>query len=258
MTLSKNAMILIIVASSVVTATAVVVPTTIVVNRNNTINFTLLYNAGVMIEAKGLRIYLDPYQLPSNQSDYPADAVLITHDHADHCSSTMLNLIEKDDTQFFFPTIMTSYISWYNGTAVKPGDTFNIGPISVECFYMYTFAPEGYDSSHPLENNYTSYLINIDGFTFFHAGDSANIPEYSQLDGLVDVALLPLGPGCQTMTGIDVVNAIDVINPAYFIPIHYAEGADITFINDFGTAVENCGCELVHLDYFESTKFKIN
>ena len=258
MALSKNAVILIIVASSVVTATAVVVPTVVVVNNNSTIHFTLLYNAGVMIEAKGLRIYIDPYNLTSNQSNYPADVVLITHDHTDHCSSTMLHLIEKDDTQFFFPEIMTSYISWFNGTGVKPGDTFSIGPISVTCFYMYTFAPEGYVSSHPIENNYTSYLIDIDGFTFFHAGDSANIPEYSQITGLVDVALLPLGPGCQTMTGIDVVNAIDVINPQYFIPIHYTESADIEFINDFGTAVENCGCEIVHLSYFESTKFKID
>jgi L-ascorbate metabolism protein UlaG (beta-lactamase superfamily) len=257
MALSKNVLILILVTGSIVTAAAVVVPTVVVLNNNSTIEFTLLYNAGVMIEAKGLRIYIDPYNLPSNQSDYPADAVLITHDHGDHCSSTMLNLIEKEDTQFYFPTMMTSFISWYNGTAVKPGDTFNIGPISVTCFYMYTVAPEGYEPSHPPESNYTSYLIDIDGFTFFHAGDSANIPEYSQLDGLVDVALLPLGPGCQTMTGIDVVNAIDVINPQYFVPIHYAEGADITFINDFGTAVENCGCEIVHLNYFESTKFKI-
>ena len=259
MALSKNAIILIVVASSVVAATAVVVPTTVVVvNNNNTINFTLLNNAGVMIEAKGLRIYIDPYNLPSNQSDYPADAVLITHDHGDHCSSVALNLIDKEDTQFFFPEIITSYISWFDGTGVKPGDTFNIGPITVTCYEMYTFAPEGSYPSHPPESNYTSYLIDIDGFTFFHAGDSGNIPEYTQLTDLVDVALLPLGPGCQTMVDMQVVDAIDVINPTYFTPIHFAEGADISFINDFGTAVENCGCEIVHLNYFESTKFKIN
>ena len=128
MALSKNALILILVTGSIVTAAAVVVPTVVVLNNNSTIEFTLLYNAGVMIEAKGVRIYIDPYNLPSNQSDYPADAVLVTHDHGDHCSSTMLNLIEKEDTQFYFPAIMTSFISWYNGTAVKPGDTFNIGP----------------------------------------------------------------------------------------------------------------------------------
>lgn len=257
MALTKKAIILIILASSAVAVTAVVVPTAVViVNKNSTINFTLLYNAGVMIEAKGLRIYIDPYNLPDNYSDYPADAVLITHDHTDHCSSTMLQLIEKEDTQFFFPEIMTSFITWYNGTGVKPGDTFNIGPITITAFYMYTFAPIGYVSSHPQESNYTSYIIDIDGYTFFHAGDSSNIPEYSQLTDSIDVALLPLGPGCQTMVDQDVVNAIDTINPEYFIPIHYAEGADAIFLTNYGTAIENCGCEIVHLDYFESTKFK--
>ncbi len=258
MALTKKAIILIIIVSSAVAVTAVVVPTAVViVNKNSTINFTLLYNAGVMIEAKGLRIYIDPYNLPSNYSDYPADAVLITHDHGDHCSTTMLQLIEKDDTQFFFPEIMTSFITGYNGTGVKPGDTFNIGPIKITAFYMYTFAPLGYVSSHPQESNYTSYIIDIDGFTFFHAGDSSNIPEYSQITDLINVALLPLGPGCQTMVDQDVVNAIDTINPEYFIPIHYAEGADLMFLNNYGTAAENCGCEIVHLNYFESTKFKI-
>ncbi len=258
MAITKKAIILIILASSAVAVTAVVVPTAVViVNKNSTINFTLLYNAGVMIEAKGLRIYIDPYNLPNNYSDYPADAVLITHDHGDHCSDTMLQLIEKDDTQFFFPEIMTSFITLFSGTGVKPGDTFNIGPIAITAFYMYTFAPIGYDSSHPQESNYTSYIIDIDGFTFFHAGDSSNIPDYSQLTDLINVAMLPLGPGCQTMVDQDVVNAIDTINPEYFIPIHYAEGADLIFLNNYGTAIENCGCEIVHLDYFEATKFKI-
>ena len=120
---------------------------------------------------------------------------------------------------------------------------------------MYTFAPAGYDSSHPLESNFTSYIINIDGFTFFHSGDSGNIPEYTQLNGLINVALLPLGPGCQTMTGIDVVHAIETIEPDYFTPIHYSVGEDLEFIQNYGTAVENCGCEIIHLAYFESYQF---
>ena len=32
------------------------------------ITLTLLENAGVMIEAAGLRIYIDPYDLPNNYS----------------------------------------------------------------------------------------------------------------------------------------------------------------------------------------------
>ena len=49
------------------------------------VNVTLLSNAGVMIEADGMRIYIDPVDLPNSYMDYPADAVLITHHHGDHC-----------------------------------------------------------------------------------------------------------------------------------------------------------------------------
>ena len=48
------------------------------------IKVTLLLNEGVMIEAKGLRIYIDPLYLPSNYTDLPADVILVTHAHTDH------------------------------------------------------------------------------------------------------------------------------------------------------------------------------
>ena len=167
----------------------------------------------------------------------------------------MITMLSNDKTMIVFPEYMDIYISLYDGIGVLPGDEFKVGSIDVSCYYMYTIPPEGYPSSHPVERNYTSYIIDIDGFTIFHAGDSSNIPEYEQLKGKIDVAMLPLGPGCQTMTGIDVVHAIDVIEPSYFIPIHYQEGMDLDFIEDFGTMVENTGCEIIHLSYFESYYF---
>ncbi|MFW9853110.1 MAG: MBL fold metallo-hydrolase [Candidatus Thorarchaeota archaeon] len=256
MSLTVKMKIIIIALSVTVAAAAIATPTTIVlVNKNNSIHLNLLYNAGIMIEAKGVRIYIDPINLPDNYSELPADAILITHEHGDHYQSTMITMLKKDNTKIVFPEIMDVYISLFDGIGVLPGDEFKVGPIDVSCFYMYTIAPEGYTSSHPRENNYTSYIIDIDGFTIFHAGDSYNIEEYQQLKGLIDVALLPLGPGCQTMTGIDVVNCIDVLDAKYFIPIHYAEGADVSFINTYGSAVENTGCEIIHLSYFESHYF---
>jgi L-ascorbate metabolism protein UlaG (beta-lactamase superfamily) len=122
---------------------------------------------------------------------------------------------------------------------------------------MYTFAPLGYDSSHPIESNYASYLIDIDGFVLFHSGDSSNIPEYFQLQNRGDVAFLPLGPGCQTMTGIDVVNAIGIIKPTYFIPIHFAQDANTVFIGTYGTSIESYGCEIIDLEYYETCVFDV-
>ena len=69
--------------------------------------------------------------------------------------------------------------------------------------------------------------------------------------------MLPLGPGCQTMTGLDVVNAIDMIKPSYFIPIHYDDFVKEQFIALYSIAVGNCGCELLDLAYFGSIEFNI-
>ncbi len=250
MSLTVKMKIIIISLSVIVAAAAIATPTTIVlVNKNSSIHINLLENAGVMIEAKGVRIYIDPINLPDNYSDLPADAILITHEHGDHYQSTMITMLKNDNTKIVFPEIMDSYISLFDGIGVLPGDEFNVGSIKVSCFYMYT------ETSHPQSSNYTSYIIDINGFTIFHAGDSWNIPEYAQLKGLIDVAMLPLGPGCQTMTGMDVVNVIDVLDAKYFIPIHYGVGADVSFINTYGSAVENAGCEIIHLSYFESYYF---
>ncbi|MCG3222677.1 MAG: MBL fold metallo-hydrolase [Candidatus Heimdallarchaeota archaeon] len=257
MSLTKTTKLIIVIASSfILVASAVAIPTTIVlVNKSKDINFNLLENAGVMIEAKGVRIYIDPINLPDNYSDLPADAILITHEHGDHYQSTMVTMLQKEDTLNVFPACLSTYIALYDGLGVVPGDSFQVGPIEVTCFYMYTFAPEGYDPSHPKSNNYTSYLIDIDGFTFFHAGDSSNIPEYSELNGLVDVALLPLGPGCQTMANMDVVFALDAIDPTYFIPIHFAVGAEVIFCETYRTSIESLNIEIMQMSYFSSCTF---
>ncbi len=48
------------------------------------INVTLLNNAGVMIETNGQRIYIDPFDIPRDYADKPADAIFVTHSHGDH------------------------------------------------------------------------------------------------------------------------------------------------------------------------------
>lgn len=222
-----------------------------------TVKVTLLYNAGVMIEAKGLRIYIDPTSLSDNCTACPADAILITHDHGDHYDSMIVNTLQKQGTVNVFPKIMTGAISAFSGIGVSPMDHVQVGSINITAFYMYTLPPLGGSASHPKESNYTSYIIDIGGFTIFHAGDSKNIPEYAQLVGKINLAFLPLGPGCQTMYGIEVVDVIELVQPEYMVPIHFAEGTDDAFVIDYGELVEAAGCQIVQLPYFATHTFEV-
>ncbi len=253
----KIALIGILVITSGVVITAVVVTSHSMnesnnaTNSNDGIRVRLLNNAGVMIETEDTRIYIDPYDLPSNYSNYPADAILITHNHGDHYDPTSIDIIKTDNTSFYFPAIMITEAFQYGANSVIPEDTFVIDNINVRCFYMYTM-PGSPDSSHPQSNNYTSYIIEIEGFTIFHAGDSWNIDEYEELTGEIDLVLLPLGPGCQTMTGIDVITVIETIDPSSFIPIHFTEDGKQSFIDQYKDNVEDSGCEFIDLEYYES------
>jgi hypothetical protein len=65
--------------------------------------------------------------------------------------------------------------------------------------------------------------------------------------------MLPLGPGCQTMCDMEVVDVLDVIQPNYLVPIHYGTGVPDDFIYNYGHFVD---CEIINLDYFTSHIFK--
>jgi L-ascorbate metabolism protein UlaG (beta-lactamase superfamily) len=217
---------------TIVVVTGVVVTVVVLtsnVDSTDRIRVTLLNNAGVMIEVEDIRIYIDPFDLPSNYSNYPADFILITHDHGDHYDPSSIDIIKTETTRLFVPAIMSLEAAQYGAESVQPDDTVICDDFNVSCFYMYTM-PGSNESSHPQSSNYISYIIELEGFTIFHAGDSWNINEYAQLNGEIDLAFLPLGPGCQTMTEIDVVRVVETIVPSYFIPIHFTEDAKVTFV----------------------------
>ncbi|MFX0108719.1 MAG: MBL fold metallo-hydrolase [Candidatus Hodarchaeota archaeon] len=225
--------------------------------ESETIKVTLLANAGIMIEADGLRIYIDPVDLPANYSDLPADIILVTHPHGDHYQTYTIDILDQEDTVFIFPSNMTDAIDRYDAIGVEPLDQVQVGTVNITAFYMYTWAPEPYEPSHPPEANWTSYLIDINGFTIFHSGDSKNLLEYEQIAGHVDVACLPLGPGCQTMFEMEVVEAIQSLEPDYFVPIHFTDGNEQVFMDEFGDDItDTTDCQAICLAHYEYHEFE--
>lgn len=220
------------------------------------LSLTLLYNAGVMIESENTRIYIDPYRLNDTYIDYPADIILVTHPHGNHYHPYSISKISTDSTVFIFPENMSSAIEKYGGVGLNPGDSHQTRSVSITAFYLYTYSVEGFDASHPRESNWISYIIDIEGFCIFHGGDSKNIPSYTELTEKIDVALLPLGPGCQTMYRTEVLDAIEVIQPNYFIPIHYTVDEKEDFMSIYETEIADLGCQCIDLDYYESFLFQ--
>jgi L-ascorbate metabolism protein UlaG (beta-lactamase superfamily) len=252
MQLSRRSKIIAIAAVIALVAVGAPVLAITLINQSsasNSVTLTLLDNAGVMIENQGLRIYVDPINLPSDYANRPADAILITHPHDDHYQPATITMLQKEGTVNVFPANMTDAISLFDGVAVRPRDQLQVGHVHITAFYMAT------PTSHPREANWTSYIIDVNGFTIFHAGDSKVLPEYSELAGTIDVALLPLGPGCQAMADMEIVNAIAVLKARYFVPIHFVAGDDYIFLANYGSLITDC--TIVHLSHFQSHTFQI-
>lgn len=73
---------------------------------------------------------------------------------------------------------------------------------------------------HPKAKGNLGFLLDVEGFSIYHAGDSDFIPEMKDIK--VDVALLPVS-GTYVMTAEEAVEAALAIRPVVAIPMHYGK-----------------------------------
>jgi L-ascorbate metabolism protein UlaG (beta-lactamase superfamily) len=246
---------------------AIVVSTPIILlippaQETTTITLKLLLNDGVMIEAKGIRIYIDPFYIPSNYTELPADVILITHPHTDHYSRFDIEDIITNDTLFVCPENMTAAIDRFDGFGVNPGDSFLVGDINITAFPQYLHEYDsGLPSAHPRSANWTSFIIDIDGFTIFHAGDAKYMDEYEELTDTIDVACLPIyfdpGLGPLNESLLPIVDAIDTIKPRTTILTHFTNENRETFISEYAPLVEYTSGDILNLEYWTTRTFVI-
>ena len=202
----------------------------------------------LIIEYNDTRIYIDPWYFLDNYTGLLADVVLITHPHYDHYNETTMNSIQKEDTMNVLPASMTDEVALHDGIGVVPGDVVQFGSITITAFYLYT---EGY--GHLRANNWTSYLIDINGFTIFHAGDALNMPEYTELNGLIDVAFLPI-----YFVDNRTVFDLERIQPRYLVPTHFFPGMNHYWFNAFEDEIAAVSdCETIIMEYWTSQTFEI-
>ncbi|WP_371805923.1 MBL fold metallo-hydrolase [Candidatus Lokiarchaeum ossiferum] len=170
----------------------------------------------VMIEHKGKRIYIDPYNIPENYSDLKADAIFITHDHVDHLDKPTINLIEKRSTVLLGPNKSAYYNMFFDGINVEPLQNGTVEGFSYETLPLYNLN----SPIHDFNKGNIGYLLHLGDLTVFYAGDSDNIPEYDLLIDRVDVAMIPITKDWPMMSYQDGLDFINRIHPKYVIPIH--------------------------------------
>ncbi len=155
-------------------------------------------------------IYFDPYQI---KTDKPADLILISHEHFDHCSPEDVARIRQDHTVIVTDRDSAKKLSG-DITIVAPGDRITAGGLTVEVVPSYNTDKD----FHPKANGWLGFIVEIDGVRVYHAGDTDVIPEMDDIQ--TDIALLPVS-GTYVMTADQAVRAARMIKPKIVIPMHY-------------------------------------
>ena len=174
-----------------------------------------LGHASWKLKTGGKIIYIDPYE---GEYDEPADIILSTHHHDDHCKPDKIAMIKTDDTKIIAPEQCGEKL----GTEVhslKPGDSTRIGDIGIRAVEAYNFkrfrTPD--QPFHP-KGIGVGYIVFAEGKSIYHVGDSDFVEEMKDLTG-IDLMLVPSG-GIYTMDCAEAVEAAATINPVAAIPMH--------------------------------------
>lgn len=155
-------------------------------------------------------VYLDPYGISGGPM---ADLILISHDHFDHCSPEDVAKIQGSKTVIVTEKDSAKKLSG-DVRIVKPGESLNVDDIKIQAVPSYNTDKD----FHPKANDWLGFIVEIEGVSIYHAGDSDFIPEMNDLK--VDIALLPVS-GTYVMTADQAVQAALALNPKLAIPMHY-------------------------------------
>ncbi len=161
--------------------------------------------AGVKITHNGQSLCIDAV------TDLNCDVLLYTHRHENHIPN---------------PDLLNGkrVVSPFLGMIVKPGDTLELmSGVVVEVVDAYNIT-KVVNGSIPHPKGFgVGYVININGRTIYHMGDTDLVEEISGLrKKAINILLIPIGGGT-VMTPEEAADAVMLLRPTISIPIHFTD-----------------------------------
>lgn len=158
-------------------------------------------------------VYFDPWDVP--ESAPPADIILISHAHHDHCSPQDVERLSKPETVIVADYESAAQVSG-EVRVVAPGDVLEVAGVIIRAVPAYNLDKP----FHPKDAGWLGFVVEIDGVSIYHTGDSDHIPEMKGLSP--DIALIPVS-GTYVMDAEQAINAARDINPKIAVPMHYGK-----------------------------------
>ena len=175
----------------------------------------LISQSAIRIESDKI-IYFDPFKLTDEYNE-DADYIFITHSHYDHFSKDDILKIKKDTTKIIVTSDLyeeCKNMGFIDILVVEPNKEYSIDNIIFKTVPAYNIDKD----FHKREYNWVGYIISIDNYNLYMAGDTDNIPEIRNIK--CDIAFVPVG-GTYTMDYNEAVELIKEMKPNLAVPIHY-------------------------------------
>ena len=165
----------------------------------------------------GYQIYVDPVGEYADYAKLPkADVILITHSHGDHFDAAAVEMASKPGTVIITNPEVGAQLPGAqimgNGDELKPTPYLDVKAVPA---YNTT---EGHLQFHP-QGRDNGYVLTLGGTKIYVAGDTENIPEMAELEG-IEIAFLPVNQP-YTMTPEQAADAARMVQPKIFYPYHY-------------------------------------
>jgi L-ascorbate metabolism protein UlaG (beta-lactamase superfamily) len=162
-------------------------------------------------------VYIDPWHIAAGAP--PGDIILITHEHSDHFDKGDIAKVSQSTTVLVGPAEVTRQVAGDTRT-VAPGDVVTVAGVTVRAVPAYNtdkFREPGV-VFHPKADAKVGYVVELDGTSYYHSGDTDVIDEMEQID--VDVAMIPVS-GTYVMTADEAACACGKLRAGVVIPMHY-------------------------------------
>jgi L-ascorbate metabolism protein UlaG (beta-lactamase superfamily) len=224
---------------------------------------TFLGHSTVYLETSKTKILIDPFltenpKAAAKADDLDPDFIVLTHGHSDHTADAVP--IAKRTGATIISTFELA--SWLGAQGAKVSAQ-NHGGWCKYPFGAVKFTQAIHSSSVTDQNGVPIYLgepagaiIQVDGKTVFHAGDTALFSDLKLIgdDVAIDLAFLPIGEH-YTMGPKDAAKAVEFLHPRTVVPIHY--GTFPPLIGDpkeFAKLAEGKGAKIAVLQPGESVE----